>query len=102
MVTCHRNLTPYWIDFDLEPDEAARGAGGLESALDPRRRLARGVGVTAESREAALELVRERYGGEGGLPELTGVIEGVDPADLPPEVRAEAGAVTVRGVWFPG
>ena len=60
-----------------------------------------GFGVTAESQEAAEELLRQ-YGYPPTGVEVTGVICGIEFASLDQRhVVPNAGPTVVRGVWFP-
>ncbi|MFC3653119.1 hypothetical protein ACFONN_16285 [Dyella humi] len=60
-----------------------------------------GFGVTAESQEAAEELLRQ-YGYLSTGTEVTGVIFGIEFAALDQKhVVPNAGPMVIRGVWYP-
>jgi hypothetical protein len=81
-------LMRYWITFDVADDVA--------SLVRP------GVGVTAVSRDDALELVRATLFAGGSLPPVAAVIEDVDVRTLDEgHVRPNMGDPSARGVWFP-
>lgn len=80
----------YWIEFDLSNYER------------PPVSIDMGLGVTAQSREDALSLVRDRVFGGRELPPVRQVIDDVDVSTLDPgHVRPNMGAPTWRGIWFP-
>ena len=83
-------LKRYWFEFEL--------AQGEEIVLQ----LAFGCGVTAESPQAAVELVMARVFPGRPLPRLRRVLEGVEIDSLDPDyVRPFVGDPRRKGVWFP-
>ena len=79
-------LVRYWITFD-----------GLSSA----NALSLGCGVTARSKEDALEIVRVQVFDNGNF-RVSGIIENVDISTITDlHVRPNMGNVLMRGVWFP-
>jgi hypothetical protein len=78
-------LRRYWLRFD----SARLGAGF-------------GYGVTAESREAAEQIVRDAVFNGEPLPEVLDVIEDVDVRELDAgHVLPNMGDPAARGVWYP-
>ena len=60
-----------------------------------------GFGVTAESQDAAVELLQQ-YGYPPSGVELTSVVVGIQFAALDQKhVVPNAGPIVVRGVWYP-
>jgi hypothetical protein len=84
-------LTPFWIEFDFSSEARPPPGTGL------------GVGVTAIDRGDALRLVAHRVFGDGRLPPIKELREGVDVSTLDQgeQVIANMGQPHVRGVWFP-
>ena len=83
-------LKRYWFEFEFAPDE--------QMVLQ----LAFGCGVTAESPQAAVELVMARVFPDRPLPKLRRALEGVEVESLDPEyVLPFIGDHRRRGVWFP-
>jgi hypothetical protein len=83
-------LKKYWFEFEFAPDE--------EMVLQ----LAFGCGVTAESPQAAVELVMARVFPDRPLPRLRRVLEGVQVDSLDPEyVLPFVGDHKRKGIWFP-
>lgn len=83
-------LKKYWFEFEFAPEE--------EMVLQ----LAFGCGVTAESPQAAVELVMARVFPDRPLPRLRRVLEGVKVDSLDPEyVLPFVGDHRRKGVWFP-
>jgi hypothetical protein len=83
-------LIRFWIEFD-DPAEG-----------DPPMGTRIGVGVTATDRRDALQLVAHRVFGDGPLPPIKEIREGVDVSLLDPgQVLPNMGPAHVRGVWFP-
>lgn len=80
-------LTRYWITF--------------ERLANPTP-LNLGCGVTAFSREDALEIVRERAFAGRTMPKIVDVLEDIDVSTLDPKhIAPNIGSVTSRGIWFP-
>lgn len=85
--TCHRKLRRFWIT--LPQDIAEHSAYKL------------GIGVTEDSRAAALHLVADSlFNGE--LPPDIDIIEDIDLSTLDAEqILPHVGISAVRGIWFP-
>jgi hypothetical protein len=84
-------LTRFWIELDWLA-EGRRPAAGTRI----------GIGVTATDRRDALRLVAHRVFGDGPLPPIKEIREGVDVSSLDPRyVLPNMGPPHVRGVWFP-
>jgi hypothetical protein len=80
-------LTRYWFTFNVE----------LGAAVPPL-----GVGVTAATKEDALDLVRSELLGGDPLPAVVDVREDVDVGTLDPShVLPNMGDPSRRGIWFP-
>ena len=80
----------YWFDFDLSLSD--RHAIGTLM----------GTGVTASSKEEALELVRKRVFRSQRMPSVVKCIEDVDISQLDPNhVLPNIGDDLLRGIWFP-
>lgn len=78
--------TRYWIDF---------------KCFERPTPLNLGYGVTAESKEAALELVRRVVFNDESF-EVENIIENVSIADLDQaHVVPNMGNPMIRGIWFP-
>jgi hypothetical protein len=83
-------LTHFWIEFDFSAEARPPLGTGL------------GVGVTAIDRGDALRLVAHRVFGDGPLPPIKELREGVDVSTLDQgHVIPHMGPPHVRGVWFP-
>ncbi len=86
MTTLHR----YWFEFDL--------SGASSAPIGVRR----GCGVTAFSREDALQLLARLVFAAHGIPPIAREIDNVDISTLDPDhVIPNMGLVVQRGVWFP-
>ena len=80
--------TRYWIEFERGPGVAMFGFARF--------------GVTAESPEAALALVRARIFDGRPLPPVGRVVPDVDVTTLDPDrVQDNMGDPDRAGVWFP-
>ena len=83
-------LTRFWFKFDL--------------VLDQRPPLGTllGCGVTARSREAAIQLLKERVFQSDSLPPIKQCIEKVDPGTLDKgHIQPNMGDPDKPGIWFP-
>jgi hypothetical protein len=80
----------YWIQFKLPiPRKYPMG-------------VSRGCGVTAYSREDAMEMMREAIFSGDELPEVEYITENVDVSTLDAgHVLPNMGNSVVRGIWFP-
>ena len=79
-------LKRYWITFETIPNPTP---------------LNLGCGVTAQSRDDALDLLNRRVFSGSQLPKISAWIENVDVSTLSKKVQPNIGDVTVRGIWFP-
>lgn len=81
----------FWITFDAASD----------TPVPPRMRL--GVGVAAESEQAAVALLRDELVPAGGdLPPVREIVADVDVSTLDEQhVLRNIGVVTWRGIWWP-
>jgi hypothetical protein len=85
-----KTLRRYWIRFDVSmKDEHAPGT-------------LLGIGVTAYSREDALQIIRDKVYKQEVLPPVADLIEDVSISELDAQhVVPNLGSHFVRGVWYP-
>jgi len=80
----------YWFTFDLNMKDPHPYGALL------------GCGVTAYSKEDALDLIRSRVFAKHPFPPIRGIREDVDVSTLDPgHVLPNMGNVLRRGIWFP-
>ena len=83
-------LRRYWFKFDLTIDQSPPSGTLL------------GCGVTATSRDEAIQMLEDRVFHSGSLPPIKECVEGVDVAALDPgHVRPNMGDPEQPGIWFP-
>lgn len=83
-------LHKYWFQFDLSMSDP-----------HPLGTLI-GCGVTASSKEQALELLRERVFQSPSLPSIKKCIEDVEVSELDAKhILPNLGDPSQRGIWFP-
>jgi hypothetical protein len=91
----------FWITFELPP-EPERPRNGVRLDGDPWGWLRRGVGVTAESADAAIDLARGELAAFGELPPVREVLPDFDVSTLDEKhMLPSIVGVTWRGVWWP-
>jgi len=88
------SLKTYWFVFRITESDKRTYASysGLK----------RGCGVTAYSREDALNLLQQKLFKEDPIPQIIHVIEKVDISSLDEKhILPNIGVPTWRGIWFP-
>ena len=85
-------LKKFWIQFNLEGKQYA-----LQSMF-----ISKGVGVTAFTKEDALELIQSKIFKNEKLPPVTEISEDHDTSTIKDKkITSNMGACTWRGIWYP-
>jgi len=81
----------FWFEFDFDPDDH-----------NVPVRLRHGCGVTADDKEAASAVMRERLFDGGELPPIARFVEDVEIESLDGDyVQPNMGLPLIPGIWFP-
>lgn len=83
-------MTRYWFKFRLDIED------------NPPLGILMGCGVTATSKENAIDIIKRKVFKNRELPEIIEFVENIDIRTLDENhVRPNMGNPVVRGIWFP-